>query len=114
MSRNPNRTDRHIVAARLTRAELEAVIAAAAGEGVSVSNFIRRCINGALLESGDDQVLLRDVEWGRPAVKFTDAHRRQARALRASGLPAQSVARMIGCSRSLVYLWLEETEDRLV
>lgn len=34
-------------------------------EGTTVSNFLRRCINGALLEQGDDMPLLREREQGR-------------------------------------------------
>jgi hypothetical protein len=55
--------------AECTPAEYALVQQLAAREGVTISNFVRRCINSVLLEAGDDLPLLAEREQrprGRP------------------------------------------------
>lgn len=52
---------RHHAYALCTAEEYDMVKAQAAREQLSLSDYVRRCINGAILEQGDDTVpLLRE------------------------------------------------------
>lgn len=53
-------TRRHYAYTVLTDAESELVKGLAARDGISVSDFVRRCINNTLAEEGDDVPLLKD------------------------------------------------------
>lgn len=70
MSRQPRRffqhpdpqARQHFVFARVNADEQVAVRAAAEAAGLRLSNFVRRCINGYLLEQGDDAILIAEQE----------------------------------------------------
>jgi len=53
-----------------TDAEYALVVSAARAEGLSVSNFVRRCINHYLLAVDEDAALLEEVDTqlGRPPI----------------------------------------------
>lgn len=55
----------HRIEVALDEDEFTAIEAAAAREGISLSNFLRRCINGFFLDSADDAVLVRERHRGR-------------------------------------------------
>jgi Mobilization protein NikA len=57
---------RHYVYAVCTHAEHVLLERLAKKEGLSISNFVRRCVNGYLLELGDDVTLLEEYH---PAVR---------------------------------------------
>ena len=56
---------RHYAYARVTDAEYHVLRAVAQKEGLSISNFVRRCVNSYLLELGDDVALLEERQSGR-------------------------------------------------
>jgi hypothetical protein len=89
---------------RVTRDEWAALRAAARTERTSVANYIRRCINAALLDSGEDVTLLRDVEKGSP--RYTAADRARAVTFRVSGMTYQAIAQRLGCGMTSVYFWV--------
>lgn len=51
---------KHYVYAAVSAAEVELLKAIAQKDGLSLSNFVRRCINGYLLELGDDSLPMLD------------------------------------------------------
>lgn len=59
----PERT--HYVYARCTATEYELIEKLAAKEHLTVSDFVRRCVNGYLLDQGDDVLLLREYGYTR-------------------------------------------------
>lgn len=89
---------------RLTREECAVLHVAARTERTSVANYIRRCINAALMDSGEDVTLLRDVEKGSP--RYSAADRARAVAYRASGMTYQAIAQRLGCGMTSVYFWV--------
>jgi hypothetical protein len=54
----PKGTGRHFAYAMLSTAEYAVVKGQAARAGLSVSDYVRRCINSMLLEEGDDDIPL--------------------------------------------------------
>jgi hypothetical protein len=54
--------------AACTAAEYAIVLARARREGLSVSDYVRRCINAVLLEEGDDVPLLAERRDPKPTV----------------------------------------------
>lgn len=57
---------RYYAYALLTSAEFLVVRGRAKREGLSMSNYVRRCLNSVALEEGDDSLLLDEKQWGRP------------------------------------------------
>ena len=57
---------RHYAYAQVNDAEYAVMKAAAARDGLSISDFVRRCVNGYLLELGDDVPLLEEKEHSGP------------------------------------------------
>jgi hypothetical protein len=71
--------ENHYVYARVNAAEFAAAKKAARARGLSMSNFVRRAVNGLLLDEGNDPILLEETntQRGRPVV--TDARAVDAR-----------------------------------
>lgn len=46
--------------AQVSEAEYALIVAQAKAEGLTIADFVRRCINAALLEQGDDVPLLTE------------------------------------------------------
>ncbi len=51
---------KHYAYAQVTDAEYVVLKAAARKEGLSISDFVRRCVNSVLVELGDDVPLLAE------------------------------------------------------
>lgn len=58
----PKGAGKHYAYAPVTDAEYAVLKAIAKKDGLSISNFVRRCINSYLLELGDDVPLLAECE----------------------------------------------------
>lgn len=59
---SPKLPGRHYAYAEVTEAEYAVMKALAKKEGLSIANFVRRCVNGYLLELGDDVPLLGESD----------------------------------------------------
>ena len=96
-----------LIAAEVTARERRTVRAVAHRDGLTVANFIRRCVNAALLDSGDPLLAERVAHPGRPRV-FTTADIRRMKALRASGCTYRQIADRLGvpCAYGLVRKWV--------
>jgi hypothetical protein len=70
---------RHLVFAQCTKAEHLFLEALAKKEGLSISNFVRRCVNSYLLELGDDAMLLEEFHPPERAPKIAALHRGRPR-----------------------------------
>jgi hypothetical protein len=81
---------------------------AARAEGLNDAAFIRRCINGALLEVSDDSVLLR--ERGLP-IRWHPTDLIKLRQYRASGLTISQIAARMGHSRSAIFRALKRDQS---
>jgi len=51
---------RHYAYANCSEEEYQIILARANRDGLTVSDYVRRCINGALLEEGDNVQLLEE------------------------------------------------------
>lgn len=58
--------------ASVTDAEYLAVSARAKFEGLSMSNYLRRCINAVALEEGDEAILVEERTSGRRSLRRVD------------------------------------------
>ncbi len=88
----------------ITAKEGEAVRSAAIQEGVSVSNYIRRCISSTFLEGGNSLVI--DEADRNTYKKYTPEYKQQALLMRARGLSVRKIATTLSCSSSRVQDWI--------
>ena len=74
---------KHYVYAQVSALEVALLKTIARREGISLMNFVRRCINGALLELGDEHLpMLRECPppgWKRKPTDDDDQARRGTR-----------------------------------
>jgi hypothetical protein len=91
---------RYQISLRLTAGEFEAVRRAARAEGLNDAAYLRRCINGALLDVGDEGVLLQEracpIYW-RARDLAQVWHWRQA------GVTIRQIAQRTGHSSSSIF-----------
>lgn len=97
---------RCIITAKVTSTEAKLVAQHAAVEGLSLSNYIRRCINGAIIESNEDSELLTEVERGRPPTQYGPEVAAKAVRMRTAGMSFRRIAEQLGCSGWTVQRWI--------
>ena len=91
----------------VTRTERDEIVRLAARDRQSVSNFIRQCINGALLESGEAMILQDAPKFWR---LYDPAVASRAKSLHSAGLSVRRIAQQLGCSSSCVHRWVKQEE----
>lgn len=85
---------KHYAFAAVTEAEYDVIKALAKKDQLSISNFVRRCINGYILECGDAVPLLDEFVPRGPKAREPS--------VRGPGRPRKSIrVHAIGCSKAL-------------
>jgi len=99
---------RALVSVQLSPSERVVVHDAARRARLTVSNYLRRCINIALADEADGRVV-EEKPTGRPPILFTPAHVARMRYFRDCGLTIRQIAQRMDCSTGLVCKRMRET-----
>ncbi len=96
----------HIICAYVTVEEYEVILKIALRDELSIANFIRRCINSVLLESGDEGLLITETD-KLNFHQFSKQHVEKAIELYRQGFSIREISRYIEVSPSNIAKWVK-------